>query len=225
MKLIIACILFASWSLFATKTFMQEARERSKLLMEEIMSNPFLTELKAGSLPKNKFDYFEHQDKIYNYRYSKSLSVLSSKSPSLEIGNFLRRASYNTMREWKGPLPDDMTQCPDCFAYSNYEERSVQTSFNLGLASIAPCYVVYWTVAESIAKGVKESNPYYQWIMGYSDPKFGQHVAELEAMINEIAVNLNEAEWQKMQDAYERSVHYELLFWTSAYNLATWSPR
>jgi thiaminase/transcriptional activator TenA len=118
-----------------------------------------------------------------------------------------------------------MTQCPDCFAYSNYEERSVQTSFTLGLSAIAPCYVVYWTVAKTIAKGISKDNPYYAWILEYSDPKFGQHVAELETMMNEIAMNLSETEWQRMQDAYQRSVHYELLFWTSAYNLATWSPK
>jgi thiaminase/transcriptional activator TenA len=118
-----------------------------------------------------------------------------------------------------------MTQCPDCFAYSNYEERSVQTSFTLGLAAIAPCYVVYWTVAKTIKEGVDPSNPYYAWILEYSDPKFGKHVVELESMINEIAANLSETEWQKMQDAYQRSVHYELLFWLSAYNQATWSPK
>ncbi len=225
MKLIIVCVLFTSWSLFAARTFMQEANERSQSLMKEILKNPFLLELKAGVLPKDKFDYFRHQDEIYNYRYSKSLTVLSSKSPIVKISNFLQRASLDTMREWKGPLPDDMTQCPDCFAYSNYEERSVQTSFNLGLAAIAPCYFVYWTVANTIANGVDKSNPYYSWIKEYSDPKFGRYVDELESMINEIAVNLSEVEWQKMQDAYQRSVHYELLFWTSAYNLATWSPR
>jgi hypothetical protein len=56
MKLIIAFVLFNASSVWATRTFMQEAKEHSKILMKEIMSNPFLVELKRGNLPKDKFN-------------------------------------------------------------------------------------------------------------------------------------------------------------------------
>ena len=222
----IICLLFLSSSLLAQKTFMSRVKMKSSVLMEKILSNDFLRELKNGTLPKNKFDYFEHQDKLYNYRYSNTLAILSARRDAqLYVASFLRQASLDTLNEWVGPLPDDMGQCPDCFAYSNFEEQSASVSLEIGIAAIAPCYVVYWIVGQNIAQGVHQNNPYYEWILKYSDHKFGTKVAMLETMINEIALRLNERDQQKMEDTYLRTVNYELLFWESAYKLATWSPK
>ncbi|MBL4817767.1 MAG: hypothetical protein JKY15_00865 [Deltaproteobacteria bacterium] len=215
--------LLFSFNLFAAQiSFMDEVNRRSHNLMQQIYTNDFVVELKNGTLPQVKFGYFKNQDKIYTYRYSKILAELSNKSPNINIKNFLMKGAYDSSQEWQGPLPSNLAQCPDCSAYSNFEQTSVEDSFKKGLAAIAPCYIVYWDVAQRLAQGVSKTNPYYAWIERYANPHYKGEVEHLEQLLNEIALASSYEEREDMIQFYLRSVRYEYLFWMSAYNMATW---
>ncbi|MEI6806474.1 MAG: hypothetical protein WCK49_08225 [Myxococcaceae bacterium] len=225
MKKILVLLFLLTLSLHAQVGFMDQAKNATLGVMEAIKAHPFLLEIANGTLSKSRFDYYSKQDKIYDWRYANSLLGLARKAPRVDLKKFLITAANDTTAYWEGPPPLISKQCKDCSGYSDFEEVSVDRSFAQGLASIAPCYVVYWTIGNWLKQISVPNNPYQEWIEGNSSPHYGTHVMELENFINEIASNVTKAEESEMLETYLRSTEYEWYFWNSAYKESTWEQK
>lgn len=221
------------WALFflcgslqaASLSFMQEAKNQTLGLIAKILTHPFVLEIANGTLSPDKFKYYSIQDNKYSWRYADALSLIASKTFNSTEKLFFLEAAYDSTQEWSGDFPDDVIeQCASCEAYSDFELACVQRSYTLGIASIAPCYVVYAAVATWLLAHSTPHNPYQAWINEYAAPGFEKHVLILESIVNRIANETSSVERERMLAAYEKSVRYEWMFWNSAYNLSTWEP-
>lgn len=223
--ILISAFYFAMRVPIFAANFTELAQNATQGIEQQIIKHPFLQQLANGTLAKNKFNYYNNQDQKYDWQYSDALLTLAIKAPDAKMRAFLVRAANSSVAHWQGAPPSTMEQCPYCQAYSNFERSSVDESFSQGLAAIAPCYFVYWTVAQWLKVHSVPGNPYQDWINGYVDPNFVQHVQELGNFLDEVACSLAKQEQDSMLAKYVRSAQFEWHFWNSAYQEAVWEPR
>ena len=198
MKCVILLIL--SGPLMAAD-FMHEAKQKTQGIIEKIIGHPFLVTLANGTLARTVFDDFSKQDNIYSWRYADALSLLAIKTSNSTEQLFFLKAAKSSTQEWGGLIPENIEQCPSCQAYSDFELASVQQSYPQGLASIAPCYMVYACVATWLAENSVSDNPYQDWIDQYAEPGFQAHVHEMESIMNR-AAHTSPSEREGMLIAY-----------------------
>lgn len=216
--------LWASETPAPSLTFMTMANQETEAVLKQIIQHPFLGELVNGTLPKDKYNYFNDQDGKYDWRYANSLLKLASKADEPQRKSFLVSAARHSTQEWQTPVPNEKDQCPSCEAYSNFEELSVTESFSGGLAAIAPCYVIYDKVGAWLKKNSVPNNPYQSFIEAYDSPRFRKHVADMMAMLNAVAAQEGDLGKKKMLENYAKSVAYEWQFWNSAYYMLPQQP-
>lgn len=223
-KLIVLFVFAFSLHVWAVN-FMLEAKNATAGIVQAILEHPFLREMANGTLSTSRFNYYSAQDNIYDWRYSNAMLELATKVNYVELREFLIKGADDATLHWQGPPPISMEQCPYCQAYSNYELDAVRSSVAEGLAALAPCYVVYWTVGDWLKQNSVPNNPYRDWINKNSSPHYGKNVEKLENFVNDFACNMTIPEQQKMLNAYVRSARFEWYFWNSAYKMDTWKPR
>lgn len=216
--------LLASSSKPPSVTFMTEVNRQTERVLQQIIEHPFLVELVNGTLPRDKFDYFNRQDGMYDWRYANSLLKLASKAYEPKLKSFLVTAAQHSTGGWKTPVPNEKDQCPSCEAYSNFEEVAVLESFSGGLAAIAPCYVIYDRVGSWLKEHSVPNNPYQSFIDSYSSPRFMKHASEMMGTLNIVANQEGGLGREKMLQNYVKSVSYEWQFWNSAYCLMPQQP-
>lgn len=206
------------------QTFMDRAKEQTKANVEKILSHPFLLDLAHGNLSGDIFNRFSVQDNIYSWRYADPLMLLAIKTSNYGEKLFFMKGAQDSTQEWGGALPASISQCPSCEAYSDFELSAAGVSMHLGLAAIAPCYVVYAQVAEWLLKNSVAGNPYQKWIQEYAAPGFQNSTRRIEEIINKYARSIAQDEQERMLVAYKKAVRYEWQFWNSIYDDTQWQP-
>ena len=63
--------------------------QSTESIYKSILTHPFNTELAAGTLTPNKFEYYVQQDGLYIKAYARALALLAAKAPSSEMANEL----------------------------------------------------------------------------------------------------------------------------------------
>src|SRR3989338_4195722 len=169
------------------RSFMEIADCETKNILEKILRHPFLQELAMGTLPQEKFDYYLKQDKLYDWKYANVLLYLSSKSEEPALKRFLVTAANHSTGNWETEIPDELKQCPSCEAYSDFERLYAYETLSIGVASVAPCYTIYWKVAVWLKENSVANNPYQGWINGYSNLKYEDHVDNMIKTLNSLA--------------------------------------
>ncbi|MEI6806475.1 MAG: hypothetical protein WCK49_08230 [Myxococcaceae bacterium] len=215
-KTLVLLLVFTAFTAFSAE-FMGEAKNRTSAIIGKILKHPFLLKLGNGTLSEKIFQTYAVQDNIYSWKYAHPLSLLAFKTQNYAEREFFLRGAYGSTQEWNGAFPEDVQPCPSCEAYSLFELECAKKSFGKGLASIAPCYVVYAHVAEWLKKNTVPSNPYQEWIDSYAKPGFQNHTLVLEGFLNRVAENVTSEEFEEMLDTYFNSTNYELKFWNDVY--------
>lgn len=221
---ILVLVTGVCFNLSASPSFMELANQATESILSAIIKHPFVLEIANGTLPQQKFKYYSEQDRLYDWRYSNTMLDLARKSNLVAPREFLINAAHDSTLHWLGPIPDTMKQCPDCQAYSDFEAHCAQNSFSVGLAAIAPCYVVYFRVGSWLKSNSVPNNTYQNWIDENSSPHYREQVAEFEKHLNLVAANVTVEEQNRMLAAYRRSAQYEWHFWDSAYKEEAWGP-
>ena len=65
-------------------SFTQQLRRQSDQIWHRIQTHPFLDELRAGTLPMDRFIYFILQDYLYLLDFAQVLCLGGAKSPDLK---------------------------------------------------------------------------------------------------------------------------------------------
>lgn len=207
-----------------SNSFMERAQEKTAFLMKQIFKNPFLLSLANGTLSKERFDFYTSQDAIYDVKYADALAVLLPKTANVSDKQFLLTSALGSI-EYAGNLTStNAPQCPSCLAYSDFEFSTCLMSYESGLASVTPCYVVYAAVAEWLEINARKPNPYEAWIKEWIAPGFQKNTEQMKELIDRVANNLSPERIEKMLSVYEQAVRYELDFWESAWNLGKLEP-
>lgn len=91
------------------------------------------------------------------------------------------------------------------------------------VASILPCYWLYWEIGQRY-RHAKPNHPIYdRWIQTYGDEWFGELVQEQIERLDDLAEGSTETERDHLQRLFLISSQYELEFWDMAYGLESWS--
>ena len=194
-----------------------------------ILDLPFVRELAAGTLCKERFLFYIMQDSIYIENYSRVLAHIASRLPDRkQTEDFIRFASDGIMVEkllhksYLSDSPAVAQPTPTTLLYNSYESSKSSGSVEIEAAAILPCFWVYRKVGEEIMKHSAPGNPYSQWIETYADESFARSTLRAIEICDELAENTTPKIREQMTRTFVMSTRMEWMFWDSAYNLEKW---
>ena len=200
-----------------------------------ILIHPFLKGLSDGSLPETTFAHYLVQDRAYIESYARSLEILATKAPTLQIGAMLIEHAqgaiaaesllHNALLARLGMESDpaDDQAGPTTVAYTSHLLATCALEpFTTGLISIFPCYWIYGEVARQLPKAESTHPVYQMWLDNYAGDTYNVAVDEVRAVIDEYCGD--EALLPYLRDVYSIGAQFEWMFWDAAHRRELW-PR
>jgi thiaminase/transcriptional activator TenA len=208
-----------------------------RTIYDQTLRHPFLTGLSAGTLPKDRFQFYLVQDAQYLGAFADALRNVAAKAPRENWAAILRRhaddavkverklhegilTSYGIARDaQRAPM------APTTYAYTNHlAMAATRGSFGEGLAALLPCYWIYQEAGKELKKRGSRDAQYKRWIDQYASDDYAKVVAEALDIMNQEADNLSPAERLRAVEWFILSARYEYMFWDMAWRLEAWPP-
>ena len=217
-------------------TFSEKAWGEIAPIYAAILNHPFIRELTAGTLSKERFKFYMVQDALYLTEFSRVLSLVAARAPdpdtmmqfdeSARNALIVERALHETFfREFgiPGDVVADAERASVCFTYTNYLLATAHRSpVEVAVSAVLPCFWIYWEIGKHVRAEATPSNPYRLWIDTYGDEVFGERVRNVIATADAMAASAAPAVLDSMMHAFRRASQLEWMFWDSAYRLETW---
>src|SRR5207244_12676588 len=199
--------------------FSDEAWQQAAGLRRAIHRLPFNTELAAGTLSRARFRFYSLQDAIYLGDYARVLALAAARAREIGILQSFASSAMGAvaveqalhgryLREF-GVDPADVAAAepmPDCLAYTSFLlATAYQQPWEVLVATLLPCFWIYWDVAQAITREAARDNPYRAWIDTYADPHFGEVVGRVIGTADEAAAATTARIRGKMLAAFGRS--------------------
>ena len=210
-------------------TLSDSALQQTRHLITAIKQHPFNQELMTGVLRRDKFAYYIEQDSIYLQSFARALALLAAKAPSADIQSFLKYSEQTFIAEQEMVhqfFNKEFNLTPTgklstaTIGYTSYLlQVCLMAPFEVGFASVLPCFWVYLHVGLHIAQHASLDNPYIRWIETYSSDEFSSTVDEVMKRFDSYALNCSEQTKTEMLDAFYKSTCFEWHFWNDAYQL------
>lgn len=204
-------------------------------LFQEILEMPFIQELKDGTLPLDKFQFYMLQDAKYLEHYGRALAALGSKAMdnkmALDFFDFgknalvVESALHEAYFEQFGlQAHQEITIEPICHHYIHFLKSTVAFDpIEVATAAILPCFWIYKEVGDHILETQNSSNnPYKNWIDTYSGDEFAEGVKLAIAYTDYMAENSTEEKRKLMLAAFKTASKLEFMFWDAAYKNTKW---
>ena len=216
--------------------FSERVWQSTTPLRQKIHAMPFNAELAAGTLSRERFQFYITQDSLYLAEYSRVLALAAARSPDMEqLQAFAKSALGAVAVEQSlherylsefGVTPGELAAAvpsPECLGYTSFLlAAAYHDSWEVLIAALLPCFWLYWDVGTLISKTAKGDNPYRAWIDTYADDHFAASVQRVIGVTDEAAARASSFTQRKMATAFVRCCQYEWLFWDSAYNKRAW---
>lgn len=201
-----------------------------------ILAHPFVTGLTDGSLDPDVFAHYVAQDVYYLRDYSRALSIVSAKAPTLaDTAMFARHAAEVFDVELAlhtALLPQlglDSTTlgsvpvAPTTRAYTSYLLATAYSgTFADGLAAILPCYWIYARVGAALAERGSVDSRYQLWIDSYAGEQYAATVAEVLALADRTGPTLTPADEAAARTHFVTTARYEWMFFDAALRREEW---
>ncbi len=204
-------------------------------IYQEILKMPFIEELKNGTLPLEKFQFYMLQDAKYLEHYGRALAALGSKAADnemaldfFEFGKnalIVERALHEAyFKQFNLEPNQEITIEPVCHHYIHFLKSTVAYDpIEVATAAILPCFWIYKEVGDHIYQNQNtENNPYKNWIETYSGEEFAEGVKKALQYSNDMAENSTEKGRKAMLEAFIAASRLEFNFWDAAYRNITW---
>lgn len=204
-------------------------------LFQEILEMPFIQELKEGTLPLEKFQFYMLQDAKYLEHYGRALAALGSKAAdnkmALDFFEFgknalvVESALHEAYFEQFGlQAHQEITIEPICHHYIHFLKSTVAFDpIEVATAAILPCFWIYKEVGDHILETQNSSNnPYKNWIDTYSGDEFAEGVKLAITYTDAMAENATAEKRKLMLEAFKTASKLEFMFWDAAYKNTKW---
>ena len=211
-----------------------QAWEAIQPIYQEILKMPFIEELKNGTLPLEKFQFYMLQDAKYLEHYGRALAALGSKAADnemaldfFEFGKnalIVERALHEAyFKQFNLEPNQEITIEPVCHHYIHFLKSTVAYDpIEVATAAILPCFWIYKEVGDHIYQNQNtENNPYKNWIETYSGEEFAEGVKKALQYSNYMAENSTEKGRKAMLEAFIAASRLEFKFWDAAYRNIT----
>ena len=216
-------------------SFSRSLKQKAINVWEDGYNHPFVQELGAGTLDKEKFKFYLLQDYLYLLEYAKvfamamiktddekMLANLSSITKSIFVDEMQVHKLY--MKEF-GITQDEVSNVKASLFSRTYTANMLATAQKGDLvetlATVFPCAWTYYEYAKRLKKDYKnclENNFYKSWIETYSGDEFEQSFEWFYDAIDELVENKTDKEKRKIEEVFISSVEFEYMFWEMAYN-------
>jgi thiaminase/transcriptional activator TenA len=219
-------------------TTTETLRSKHSHLWEKLFHHPFVEGIGSGQLPLEKFQFYVKQDYFYLIQYSRVLALAVAKAPDLaNVSRFagLLKETLDTemslhrdfclkfgvsSSELEGTRPAPIT-----LAYTDYLLRVAYEGTIIDVvATLLPCQWGYSETGLYLSRtgDASERNRYAEWISMYSSKEFTAFVGWLREFLDDLTVEADQREMQRLSDQFLTATRYEFLFWEMAYNLQGW---
>jgi thiaminase (transcriptional activator TenA) len=220
-----------------TTKFSAQLRLKADRIWRQVLVHPFLDELRAGTLPMDRFVYFVLQDYRYLLDFAQVLCLGGAKSPDLKTLEIFTRhaliaveversfhAAFGRSLGLSQRQLDATPKGPTTEAYTRHLQ-AVARGGSLGeiVAALLPCYWIYGEVGRKLYKN-RPKNPkiYRQWIETYASDDYWKPVREQIRLMDQLGATAKGDERSLMVSHFLLSSRYEFLFWDQAYRLEQW---
>jgi thiaminase/transcriptional activator TenA len=205
-------------------------------IWEAILAHPYLKELGAGTLPRDRFLYFIRQDYLYLFEFARVLCVGGSKAEDLETLEMFATHAANTVAVERvmhtgfiqrlGLQPTQLLaseRTPTTQAYTRHL-LAIAREGTLGeiVAAVLPCYWIYLEVGHHLATSQPSDPIYRDWIKVYGSESFTALVRQQLDLVDRLGARAPAHESRRMTEHFIQSSRYEYLFWDDAYRLVAW---
>ncbi len=197
-----------------------------------ITRHPFLQELEAGTLPRDKFSYYIIQDYHYLAGFGRCAAAALSAAQDTETARrLLRRVTTPVERPLHGKLFDALgvsmgdvdhnRPSPTNVAYQNHMEVAMRLGgMECGVAALLPCPRIYHEVGKILRE--PEEPVFKIWYSTYAEGLLEESTRAWSEHLDDLAATAGPELIEQMTAAYLTSAQYEHMFWTMAYNLERW---
>ena len=207
-------------------------------LLESIYQLPFNQQMATGQLPHEKFLYYLLQDVFYLTDFARALAIVGGRSPSLTLTAQWIELARATIAEQQaqlryldeqilqGRMPEQLRQTepmPACFTYTHYLLATASlASIEEAIASLIPCFWVYYEIGSRMALQLYPQHPYYHWIALYTGADFIQSAQAALALFKQLMQEASPTVQQRAYHLFMCSVRLEYVFWDAAYQQQQW---
>ena len=214
----------------------QTLRRAAASIWQAIFHHPFLVELAAGTLPREKFVFFIRQDFLYLQDFARVLCLGGAKAPDLSTMDLFARHARNTVLVEEalhatfarrlGLSQRSLERTPVAPVTHAYTRHLLSVAELGGLgelsAAILPCYWIYQEVGVRLQRSRPRNPLYARWVHAYAGKEFRLLVQEQFRLFDRLAANATASQRQRMTEHFVMSSRYEYLFWDQAYQLRNW---
>lgn len=210
-----------------------EAWAAAAPIYQAILQLPFVQELRAGTLDRNRFQFYLAQDSHYLAHFGRALALLGARAPALAdalafvrfaegavvVENALHQSYFQTYGVTDTGQPE-----PACHHYLHFlRSTAALEAVETGMAAVLPCFWIYQEVGTHIYRTQEHpSNPYQQWIDTYAGEEFGRLVRQAIDICDRAAAQATPAQRAAMTTAFVTASRLEWQFWDAAYRGWTW---
>ncbi|MGX1641835.1 thiaminase II [Sphingobacterium sp. NPDC055431] len=212
-----------------------QAWEAIQPIYHKILKMPFIEELKNGTLPLEKFQFYMLQDAKYLEHYGRALAALGSKAEDnemaldfFEFGKnalIVERALHEAyFKQFKLEPNQEIMIEPVCHHYIHFLKSTVAYDpIEVATAAILPCFWIYKEVGDHIYQNQNtDNNPYKNWIETYSGDEFAEGVKKALQYSDYMAENSTDKGRKAMLEVFIAASRLEFNFWDAAYRNIKW---
>ncbi len=221
-----------------TEIFSERLYRLAEPLWQAQHQHPFVRGIGDGTLALERFAYWVRQDYLFLIDYARLFTVAAARTLNLELMTRfvdLAHATLHTEMELHrryaaqfGILREELERerpAPATAAYVNFLLRTATLgSFGELVAALLPCMWGFYDVGLRLAaQPAPTDTRYAEWIAMYSSAEFGELTQWCREVVDLTAVDVSEAERQRMEEAFLASSRYELQFWEAAWQQEQWT--
>ena len=214
------------------ESFSDQLRAEAEPIWRKIFAHPFLQEIKDGTLPLEKFQYYLGQDYLYLEGFARTIALAMSKttdSQTLEelyrrVLTPIERPLHSRLLTAAGLSEADVQRVRPSPTNTAYVNHMLATASRHGLgataAALLPCPWAYHDLRHEL--GQSEHPLYGQWTGFYVSGALQESVDAWRGFVDTAAQQAGQAELDAMREGFLTSSRYEYMFWEMAYRKEQW---
>lgn len=215
-----------------SERFTDQLWREAEPVWQAIQAHPFLSELRAGALPIETFQYYVTQDYHYLEAFGRAVATALAKAPSAEllvrmarrVNTPIERPLHERLFAMAGITHDDAVATaisPTNLAYQNHMlATAARGTVGETAAALLPCPWTYHALGDVV---VDVDHPVYsEWAKFYSEGLLAESCRAWRELVDGEVKEGGPRTREAMRRVFHQSMRYEWMFWDMAYRREGW---